>query len=371
VGTEGELLLHITTAAPWRVALAAGTLVTPSLVAPAPGAGAFIHLSRPDQVALPANRLYAGRDDLLLLVIDPGRLTSEVRWEPGVPTDPASMVFPHLYGPLPVAAVTSVVPWRPGPDGAFHEPTGLPSPEDAKARAVCFERSLSERRAAALVPVPGGMAVLDPRIARSYDHNGVWIDDDLDTPGVLAAVETAMAGLGHRRAVFGRRPPADLPWEVEEDRILVHRGARTLPRTRGEVVSVTREVAERLSGPSWRDEIPGLDEATLADLLRREPFTDAHLRVVDLAVLGDDGVPCALAQLRVDGATADIQSVMTTPAHRSRGLGTAVVVDALRRAQELGCDLVTLSAAADDWPRRWYERMGFVDVGARWIATRD
>ena len=176
---------------------------------------------RPDQVALPANRLYAGRDDLLLLVIDPARLTAEVRWEPGVPTDPASMEFPHLYGPLPVAAVTNVVPWRPGADGVFAEPTGLPAPADVGARYTCFERSLAERRAATLVPVAGGMATLDPRVPGSYDHNGVWIDDDLDAAGVEAAVELAMAGLAHRRAVFGHRPPPGLPWEVEEDRLLI------------------------------------------------------------------------------------------------------------------------------------------------------
>src|SRR5690606_22025743 len=78
--TDAGALLHITTAAPWRMALAAGSLVTPSL-----RSDGFVHLSRPDQVALPANRLYAGRDDLLLLVLDPARLASEVRWEPGVP----------------------------------------------------------------------------------------------------------------------------------------------------------------------------------------------------------------------------------------------------------------------------------------------
>jgi len=79
----------------------------------------FVHLSSPEQVHLPANRLYAGRTDLLLLHIDAELLTAPVRWEPGVPADPEAMLFPHLYGPLPVAAVTSVTPYQPGPDGSF------------------------------------------------------------------------------------------------------------------------------------------------------------------------------------------------------------------------------------------------------------
>ncbi|OBI84765.1 DUF952 domain-containing protein [Mycobacterium sp. 1245805.9] len=79
----------------------------------------FIHLSTPKQVHLPANRLYRGRDDLVLLHIDPALLDSPVRWEPGVATDPESMFFPHLYGPLPVRAVIGVTAYPPEPDGTF------------------------------------------------------------------------------------------------------------------------------------------------------------------------------------------------------------------------------------------------------------
>lgn len=78
-----------------------------------------MHLSTPQQVHLPANRLYAGRSDLVLLRIDPDRLSDPVRWEPGVPGDPEAMLFPHLYGPLPAAAVLSAEPYLPGADGTF------------------------------------------------------------------------------------------------------------------------------------------------------------------------------------------------------------------------------------------------------------
>ena len=108
------MLVHICAADEWHVSKGRGEHRPDSLEAVG-----FVHLSTPEQVHLPANRLYAGRTDLLLLEIDPARLTAPVRWEPGVPTDPESMRFPHLYGPLPVAAVTSVTPYRPGPDGSF------------------------------------------------------------------------------------------------------------------------------------------------------------------------------------------------------------------------------------------------------------
>lgn len=141
------------------------------------------------------------------------------------------------------------------------------------------------------------------------------------------------------------------------------------PRPQPDVEAVTTEVMARLWAPAWRREVPGIPDSSVDDLIRREPVNDAHVQVVDLAVLDADRVPMASAQLRVDGATAEITAVMTDPAHRGRGLATAVVLDAVRRAREAGCDVIWLHAVADDWPRRWYERLGFEDVGVRWVAA--
>ena len=118
---QPRALVHLCSAAEWHAASENGELRPDSL-----DAVGFVHLSAPEQVHLPANRLYGGRTDLVLLHIDPARLSAEVRWEPGVPTDPGGMLFPHLYGPLPVAAVLGVAPYVPGGDGAFRpvvEPT--------------------------------------------------------------------------------------------------------------------------------------------------------------------------------------------------------------------------------------------------------
>lgn len=109
-----SVLVHLCSNEEWRAAQARGEHRPQSL-----GANGFVHLSTPEQVHLPANRLYSGRTDLVLLRIDPARLTSPVRWEPGVATDPDSMVFPHLYGPLPANCVISVTPYRPDGNGRF------------------------------------------------------------------------------------------------------------------------------------------------------------------------------------------------------------------------------------------------------------
>jgi uncharacterized protein (DUF952 family) len=108
------VLVHLCPTDEWSSARTRGELRPESLTS-----AGFVHLSTPDQVHLPANRLYRGRDDLVLLHIDPAGLDAPIRWEPGVPTDPESMLFPHLYGALPVAAVINVTRYRPGPDGCF------------------------------------------------------------------------------------------------------------------------------------------------------------------------------------------------------------------------------------------------------------
>jgi uncharacterized protein (DUF952 family) len=108
------VLLHLCTTDEWESARSAGARRPPSL-----DEVGFVHLSAPEQVHLPANRLYAGRTDMVLLHCDPVSLDAPIRWEPGVPGDPEAMRFPHLYGPLPLAAVRSVTAYLPGVDGKF------------------------------------------------------------------------------------------------------------------------------------------------------------------------------------------------------------------------------------------------------------
>jgi uncharacterized protein (DUF952 family) len=119
-GQAGEMhpsprvLVHLCSVEDWRQARSDGEHRPDSL-----SAQGYVHLSAPEQVDLPANRLYSGRTDLVLLHIDPAKLADPVRWEPGVPTDPESMLFPHLYGPLPVNAVMNATAYLPDGQGRF------------------------------------------------------------------------------------------------------------------------------------------------------------------------------------------------------------------------------------------------------------
>jgi uncharacterized protein (DUF952 family) len=61
----------------------------------------FIHFSDAGQLAGTARKFFAGQTGLMLLTVDPARL-GDLRWEPS--RDDA--LFPHLYGPLDLTAVT-------------------------------------------------------------------------------------------------------------------------------------------------------------------------------------------------------------------------------------------------------------------------
>ena len=76
----------------------------------------FIHAGEANQVEPVANMIYSDDDDLIVLVIDPKALSSELRYDevPGW-SDP----FPHIYGPLNIDAVTNTLPLRKGVDGKF------------------------------------------------------------------------------------------------------------------------------------------------------------------------------------------------------------------------------------------------------------
>jgi uncharacterized protein (DUF952 family) len=113
-------IYHIATRADWEQARRDGEYTTSTIGRTLAEEG-FIHASQSSQVADVANRYYRGiRDELVVLVIDPGRVRAEIRYEhvPGTGADP----FPHIYGPLNADAVLAARPFSPATDGTFSFP---------------------------------------------------------------------------------------------------------------------------------------------------------------------------------------------------------------------------------------------------------
>ena len=362
-----DVFVHLIEPVDWRTALTDGAVRPPSLESVG-----FVHLSTPEQVHLPAERLYPGRRDLVLLVVDPARLPDSVRFEDGVPADPGGMRFPHLYGPLPTSAVTAVVPYRPP------VPVVLPAPGNMLARGLAFDTSLPVRRAVGVGDVPGGVAVLDPDVVHSKDNNRVLFTAPVDAATVEAVTDEVGGNAGWPHRAAGLLWPgsddvaADLRDRGWQTQGLVQMGRPAAPSPGGERVEVvTEEEVHEFWAESWRRDLPARPdrERVIEDLIARERLNDAVVAVTNL-VVREQGRVVASGQLRVDGATAAVDSVLTDPDARGRGHADAVLARALDLAAGAGCDLVVLEAAADDWPRHWYARRGFAELGTTWAVDR-
>ncbi len=110
-------LWHIAHRADWEAAREVGVYLH-STRGRTLGEEGFIHCSYPHQVGLVARGFYADDPEpLVILEVDRDKLgPTKVRVESAPGTDQA---FPHLYGPLPTAAVTLVRALAFDDDGAL------------------------------------------------------------------------------------------------------------------------------------------------------------------------------------------------------------------------------------------------------------
>lgn len=69
--------------------------------APVDLADGYIHLSTADQLPGTLDKHFAGQDGLFLAAVDLALLGDTVKWE----ESRGGALFPHIYGPLPLAAV--------------------------------------------------------------------------------------------------------------------------------------------------------------------------------------------------------------------------------------------------------------------------
>jgi len=85
----------------------------------------FLHFSAAAQLRASAAKHRAGERDLLLVAVETSRLGDALRWEPAAGGRRPGL-FPHLYAPLSVDAVTQVVKLPIGADGQHVFPDGIP-----------------------------------------------------------------------------------------------------------------------------------------------------------------------------------------------------------------------------------------------------
>lgn len=114
------MIYRIADLADWQAAQQTGFFASPDLLAEG-----FIHASELYQVAATANRYYAGRADIVLLELDETEL-----WVAAVPVrreyaETRNDYFPHVFAPIPLAAVVRALPFQTTTDGQHALPPEL------------------------------------------------------------------------------------------------------------------------------------------------------------------------------------------------------------------------------------------------------
>lgn len=95
------LIYHISTEAQWAADQAAGSVAPASLEHEG-----FVHCSFAEQIPGTVAKHYPGRDDLIVLEIDPELLTGDIVVEDSYNS---GKEFPHVYAPVEPSAVRQTI----------------------------------------------------------------------------------------------------------------------------------------------------------------------------------------------------------------------------------------------------------------------
>jgi len=119
-----ESIFHLTPNESWLAAIEKGAYHAESL-----STEGFIHCSTKDQIVGVANTFYHGQQGLVLLFLNPDKLDHELKWELPAELEPTHAregeLFPHVYGPINLDAITDVIPFEPDGNGNFASPDAL------------------------------------------------------------------------------------------------------------------------------------------------------------------------------------------------------------------------------------------------------
>ena len=238
-------------------------------------------------------------------------------------------------------------------------------------RLVEFELSLQRDSSETVEEFDWGRLIYNPKTAAIWSSNYLEVHStDLGAEALAAIAEEVQEprGIEHRDVV-----PADLAyadrlvpefqelagWEIIRNVYMVL--AREFDGEVKAAREVTREAVEGVRRAVAEDDPDFSQEA-----IEQRPTRDASLDAVSngrwFAAPADGELGSACVLYERDGV-GQIETVITKPDARNRGLATAVVLAAVRASREAGHELTFIVADANDWPWKLYERLGFDRVG--------
>lgn len=238
---------------------------------------------------------------------------------------------------------------------------------DELARALAFLHGFARRKAPVVLPVPGGFAVLDERYPMSHDDNKLIVTGG-EPAEVLAAADDALAGLRHRLVCVDDdvAAPAFLPafaaagYDHETNVVMAFHGDRPAAPVAAERLDLGTLLP--VLRAEWRESLPDAPQEVVDGLARRaESRTSGADRVDFYGLRALGGEIAARADVYVHDGVAQIENVYTRERHRGGGFARALMTALL--AETAGAELTFLVADAADWPREFYGRLGFEEIG--------
>jgi RimJ/RimL family protein N-acetyltransferase len=246
-------------------------------------------------------------------------------------------------------------------------------------RAFAFLSNVATRRASAHREVVGGRGFLNTRFPAAHDHNFLLLWTPVDAERAAAAADELLGGAGlPHRLIEAHRSVADdlgqglvgLGYRRSTNLIMtLGRDVALAPDTHA-TVELELDERARASTASWRSSAPSMPVEVCRQLGERVATITDAVDATFLAVRGDDGTVQSCADLYIRDDIAQVEGVVTEPDWRGRGMASALVSEAIRRAQRADARLIFLVADADGEAARLYRRLGFRDAGITASYTR-
>lgn len=232
-----------------------------------------------------------------------------------------------------------------------------------------------ERLAEEVRLLPWGKAVFTPSLPAVRAFNYVRIADrELSVPVDQLIDEThelqGSAGLGHRRVSIddpelGASIAPEFSargWKVDRFLVMTYDGAIPTGAPAHTVRKLTADEYRSVHAQVIAEESPNLKPEVAEQLLEMDAVFAGVVNTTYLATMGEPAIT-SVCQIYSDGQTAQIEDVATLKEHRRLGYARSLMHEAVQSVFAEGNEFLFLVADADDWPKDFYEAIGFRPAG--------
>lgn len=245
-----------------------------------------------------------------------------------------------------------------------------------------FELSLDLKISDEVVAHEWGRAFLCPTLPLVWDLNWMLVEQEgMPAAEVIATADEVLGAFEHRTVAIrgeadGVRLAEELAdatdWEVETTIYMVWRPGserRAAVEARETPLAGCEELRRELIYAGLSEEGAGVDrKATSEQLLEMDRRFAAASG--DRWFVAPPEQPASACCLLGGNGIGQVEEVGTLAAARGRGYAQAAILAAIGASQEAGHRATFLSAEADDWPRRMYEKLGFEPGGTMHVLRR-